>query len=195
MNEQQILEEFKAAGAMLSGHFVLSSGLHSPTYLQCARVMMDAARGERLCRALAAKLRDQGFAFDVVVAPAMGGVVVGYELGRQLSLPTMFCERVDGKFELRRGFGLEQGQRVLICEDVVTTGKSSMEAVACVKANGAEAVAVASLIDRRSSNDTSLTLPLVSLLALDVPTYKPDALPPELQGIPAVKPGSRFLKA
>ncbi|MDX2113723.1 MAG: orotate phosphoribosyltransferase [Alphaproteobacteria bacterium] len=195
MNEQQILEEFKAAGAMLSGHFVLSSGLHSPTYLQCARVMMDAARGERLCRALAAKLRDQGFAFDVVVAPAMGGVVVGYELGRQLSLPTMFCERVDGKFELRRGFGLEQRQRVLICEDVVTTGKSSMEAVACVKTNGAEAVAVASLIDRRSSNDTSLTLPLVSLLALDVPTYKPDALPPELQGIPAVKPGSRFLKA
>ncbi len=194
MNEQQILEEFKAAGAILSGHFVLSSGLHSPTYLQCARVMMDAMRGERLCRALAAKLREQGFAFDVVVAPAMGGVVVGYELGRQLSLPTMFCERVDGKFELRRGFGLEQGQRVLICEDVVTTGKSSMEAVACVKAHGAEAVAVASLIDRRSSNDTSLTLPLVSLLALDVPTYKPDELPPELQGIPAVKPGSRFLK-
>ncbi|MCE2926421.1 MAG: orotate phosphoribosyltransferase [Rickettsiales bacterium] len=194
MNEQQVMQEFKDASAILSGHFILSSGLHSPTYLQCARVMMDAARGERLCNTLAAKIRSMGFEVDVVVAPAMGGVVVGYELGRQLGLPTMFCERVDGKFELRRGFGLEKNQRVLICEDVVTTGKSSMEAVACVEEHGGIAVAVASLIDRRGSNDTSLTLPLVSLLKLDVPTYKPEALPPELQRIPAIKPGSRFLK-
>lgn len=195
MNQDQILKEFKDAGAILSGHFVLSSGLHSPTYLQCARVMMDAARGERLCKALAEKIRARGLSFDAVVAPAMGGVVVGYELGRQLGLPTMFCERVEGKFELRRGFGLEAGQRVLICEDVVTTGKSSMEAVACVESYGANVLAAASLIDRRGSNDTSLTLPLISLMALDVPTYKPDALPSELQAIPAVKPGSRFLKA
>ncbi len=193
MNEQQVIQEFKDAGAMLSGHFVLSSGLHSATYLQCARVLMDAKRGERLCKALAEKLRAKGLVFDVVVAPAMGGVVVGYEMGRQLGVDAMFCERVDGKFVLRRGFSLEKGQRVLITEDVVTTGKSSMEAVACVHEWGAEAVAVSSLIDRRGSNDTSLTLPLVSLVALDIPTYTEDTLPDALKAIPAIKPGSRFL--
>jgi orotate phosphoribosyltransferase len=194
MDHTQILQEFKDAGAILSGHFILSSGLHSPTYLQCARVMMDAARGERLCNALAAKiLADTSFAIDVIVAPAMGGVVVGYEMGRQMKLSTMFCERVDGSFVLRRGFDLAPGQRVLIVEDVVTTGKSSMEAVACVEQYGAKAVAVASLIDRRGQNDVSLTLPLVSLMKLDIPTYKPDALPDELKAIPGIKPGSRFL--
>lgn len=195
MNEQQILKEFKDAGAILSGHFVLSSGLHSATYLQCARVLVDARRGERLCKALAEKVRASGHTFDAIVAPAMGGVVVGYEMGRQINLPAMFCERVEGKFELRRGFGLESGQRVLIVEDVVTTGKSSMEAVACIKDLGAVPLAVASLIDRRSNNDTSLALPLISLLKLDIPTYKPDALPEELKKIPAVKPGSRWLKS
>jgi orotate phosphoribosyltransferase len=199
MNEQQVIDEFKAAGAMLSGHFVLSSGLHSPTYLQCARVMMNGARGERLCKALADKVRaweaQSGERIDVIVAPAMGGVVVGYEMARQLQVDGMFCERVDGAFVLRRGFGLEAEQKVLVVEDVVTTGKSSMEAVACINAQGAKAVAVASLIDRRGKNDVSLTLPLISLLALDVPTYSADALPPELQAVPAIKPGSRFLKA
>lgn len=196
--DRNIIQEFKDAGAMLSGHFILSSGLHSPTYLQCARVMMDAKRGERLCSALALKAREwmqaSGKKIDAIVAPAMGGVVVGYEMGRQLEIPTMFCERVDGNFTLRRGFELTAGQNVLIVEDVVTTGKSSMEAVACIDSFGARAIAVASLIDRRSNNDVSLTLPLISLLKLDVPTYKPDALPPELQNIPAVKPGSRDLK-
>ncbi|NBX02552.1 MAG: orotate phosphoribosyltransferase [Alphaproteobacteria bacterium] len=195
MNEEQVIEEFKAAEAMLSGHFVLSSGLHSPTYLQCARVMMDARRGERLCAALAEKIKASGQKIDVIVAPAMGGVVVGYEMGRQLNVPTMFCERVDGAFQLRRGFSLEAGQKVLVVEDVVTTGKSSMEAVACINECGGQAVAVCSLIDRRGSNDVSLTLPLISLLKLDVPTYKEDALPPELASIPAIKPGSRFLKS
>ena len=199
MDEKQIMQEFKDAEAILSGHFILSSGLHSPTYLQCARVFVDAARGERLCKALAEKLRqwmkDNGKTFDVIVAPAMGGVVVGYEMGRQLGIPTMFCERVEGKFELRRGFRLEEGQHVLVVEDVVTTGKSSMEAVACIKELGGVAVAVTSLIDRRSNNDTSLTLPLVSLLKLDIPTYKPDALPEALKSTPAVKPGSRWLKS
>lgn len=183
---------------MLSGHFILSSGLHSPTYLQCARVMMDAARGERLCAALTLKIREwmqaTGNKIDAIIAPAMGGVVVGYEMGRQLKIDAMFCERVEGKFALRRGFALAAGQKILIVEDVVTTGKSSMEAVLCVESFGAKAVAVASLIDRRGSNDVSLTIPLISLLKLDVPTYKPDALPPELQKIPAIKPGSRDLK-
>lgn len=193
MNDKQVMQEFKDAGAILSGHFILSSGLHSPMYMQCARVLMDAARGERLCKALAAKVK-AAHKIDCIVAPAMGGVVVGYEMGRQLGVPTMFCERVDGKFELRRGFNLEKGARVLVVEDVVTTGKSSMEAVACIKEYGGEAVAVASLVDRRGKNDVSLTLPLVSLMAIDIPAYKEDALPPELKNIPAVKPGSRFLK-
>jgi orotate phosphoribosyltransferase len=195
MNEQQIMQEFKDAGAILSGHFILSSGLHSTTYLQCARVLMDASRGERLCRVLAEKVKQSGYTVDIIVAPAMGGVVVGYEMGRQLKVPTMFCERVEGKFELRRGFSFEKDARVLIVEDVVTTGKSSMEAVACVKECGGVPVAVTSLIDRRSNNDTSLTLPLVSLLKLDIPTYKADALPDELKAIPAVKPGSRWLQS
>ncbi len=198
MMEQDVIKEFKDAQAMLSGHFILSSGLHSPTYLQCARVMMDARRGERLCSALSLKIREwmqaSGKKIDTIVAPAMGGVVVGYEMGRQLELDAMFCERVEGKFVLRRGFELNAGQKILIVEDVVTTGKSSMEAVACVEELGAKAVAVCSLIDRRSNNDVSLTLPLISLLKLDVPTYKAEALPPELQKIPATKPGSRDLK-
>jgi orotate phosphoribosyltransferase len=197
MEHEQVLKEFKDAGAILSGHFILSSGLHSSMYLQCARVLMDAKRGDRLCKALASKLKqwmkESSQAIDIIVAPAMGGVVVGYEMGRQLDMPAMFCERVDGAFALRRGFSLEQGQRVLIVEDVVTTGKSSMEAVACIKEHGGIPVAVASLIDRRSDNDVSLTLPLVSLMKLDIPTYKPDALPEELKKIEAIKPGSRFL--
>lgn len=194
MQQSEILQEFKNAGAILTGHFILSSGLHSSTYLQCARVMMDAQRGEKLCAELARLIAaDKDFKIDAIVAPAMGGVVVGYEMGRQMKLPTMFCERVDGSFVLRRGFDLEQGQRVLIVEDVVTTGKSSMEAVKCVESYGAQAVAVASLIDRRADNDVTLTLPLVSLLKLDIPTYKPEALPEELKAIPGIKPGSRFL--
>ena len=193
MDEHEILKEFEDAQAILHGHFILSSGLHSSTYLQCARVLIDAARGERLCKALAAKVRAAGITVDAIVAPAMGGVVVGYEMGRQLAIPGMFCERVDGKFELRRGFSLSEGEKILVVEDVVTTGKSSMEAVACIKEFGAIPVAVASLIDRRSNNDVSLTLPLIALLKLDIPTYKPDAIPEELKHIPAVKPGSRFL--
>jgi len=195
MNEEQIKKEFTDAAAILFGHFILSSGLHSTTYLQCARVLVDAKRSELLCSALAVKIRAASLSLDAIVAPAMGGVVVGYEMGRQLALPSMFCERVEGKFELRRGFSLQQGARVLIVEDVVTTGKSSMEAADCIKAYGGVPVAVASLIDRRSDNDVSLTLPLISLLKLDIPTFKPEAIPEALKNIPAIKPGSRFLKA
>jgi len=191
MEHAQILQEFKDAGAILTGHFILTSGLRSPMYMQCARVLMDAKRADRLCKALAAKINAASLAIDIIVAPAMGGVVVGYEMGRQLNVPSIFCERVDGSFALRRGFILEKGQRVLIVEDAVTTGKSSMEAAACIEQYGAVPVAVASLVDRRSSNDVSLTLPLISLLKLDIPTYKPDALPDELKAIEAIKPGSR----
>lgn len=193
MNDNEILAEFRAAEAILNGHFILSSGLHSDTYLQCARVLMNPKRAERLCAALADKVRAAVPQIDLVVAPAMGGVVVGYEMGRQLGVDTIFCEREEGEFRLRRGFRIEPGQKVLMVEDVVTTGKSSMEAVACVQKAGGEVVAEASLIDR-SNGAHSLPFPLISLLTLQVQTFTADAVPAALAGVEAVKPGSRFLK-
>lgn len=194
LSDNEIMAEFEAAEAILRGHFILSSGLHSDTYLQCARVLMNPKRADKLCAALAKKLLSQlgGQPIELVVTPAMGGVVVGYEMGRQLGVETIFCEREAGEFTLRRGFRIEPGMRVLMVEDVVTTGKSSMEAVACVEKHGGVVVAEASLIDR-SNGSHSLPFPLVSLLTVDVKTYQPDDLPAHLQGTEAVKPGSRFL--
>jgi orotate phosphoribosyltransferase len=194
MTDDQVLQEFRDAGALLTGHFVLSSGLHSNTYLQCARVMLDARRGERLCAALAEKLRAKGVGpFDLVASPAMGGVVVGYELGRQLGIPALFFERVDGQFALRRGFAIEPGARVLMMEDVVTTGLSSRECITAIAREGGQTVAAACLVDR-SGGKADLGVPLTPLITLDIGNYPADALPPELAAIPAVKPGSRGLK-
>ena len=191
MTDDEILDEFRNADALLEGHFILSSGLRSPRYLQCARVLMDPARAERLARALAAKLpgevRDR---IDTVVSPAMGGVIIGHEMGRALGRPALFVERPEGKFELRRGFRLEPGSRVLLVEDVVTTGLSSREAIAAVTAAGGEVIAAASLVDR-SGGGVDLGVPYTPLIRIDVPTYAADSLPPELASIPAVKPGSR----
>ena len=191
LTDHQILAEFRAADALLEGHFILSSGLRSPRYLQCARVLMDPARAERLARALAAKLpADQREAIDVVVSPAMGGVIIGHEMGRALGKPAMFLERPDGVFGFRRGFALEPGAKVLMVEDVVTTGLSSREAIEAVRAAGGEVVAEASLVDR-SSGKSNLGVPYTALIRIDVPTYAADSVPPELAAIPAVKPGSR----
>jgi orotate phosphoribosyltransferase len=191
MTDDDILGEFRAADALLEGHFILSSGLRSPRYLQCARVLMDPARAERLARALADKLpaalRDQ---IDAVVSPAMGGVIIGHEMGRALGRPAMFVERPHGVFELRRGFRLEPGDRVLIVEDVVTTGLSSREAIAAITAAGGKVVGAASLVDR-SGGMADLGVPYTPLIRIDVPTYAADAVPPELAAIPPVKPGSR----
>jgi len=191
MTDDEILSEFRAADALLEGHFILSSGLRSPRYLQCARVLMDPARAERLARALAAKLparlREQ---VDSVVAPAMGGVIIGHEMGRALGRPAMFVERPQGVFELRRGFRLEPGAKVLMVEDVVTTGLSSREAIEAVRAVGGDVIAEAALVDR-SSGHVDLGIPFYPLIRIDVPTYEADALPPELASIPPVKPGSR----
>lgn len=194
MQENEILQEFKDAEAILKGHFILSSGLHSDTYLQCARVLMNPKRAERLCAALAKKIKEKlgDNAIDLVVAPAMGGVVVGYEMGRQLGVETIFCERVDGKFELRRGFNIESGAKILVVEDVVTTGKSSLETMECIKQYGGVVVAEASLIDR-SNGTADMGIPLISLLTLEVQTYAEDNIPEHLSAIPAVKPGSRWL--
>jgi orotate phosphoribosyltransferase len=194
MDRDAVLAEFRAAGALLEGHFLLSSGLHSPIYLQCARVLMDPARAARLCAALADKVREKiAPRIDLVVSPAMGGVVVGYEMARQLGVPSIFTERVDGRFALRRGFSIEPGVKVLMVEDVVTTGLSSRECIDCIVENGGEVVGGACLIDR-SAGKADIGVPLVPLARLDVPAYAPDALPPDLAAIPAVKPGSRGLK-
>ncbi len=188
MTLEEVIGEFRDAGALLEGHFILSSGLHSPRYLQCARVLMDPRRAERLARALAARLGDTGA--TAVIAPAMGGVIIGHELARALGVASMFVERPAGVFELRRGFALQPGERVVLCEDVVTTGLSSREAIAAVARAGGEVVAAACLVDR-SNGTADVGVPLTALLRLDVPSYSADALPPELAAIPAVKPGSR----
>ena len=191
MTDDEILAEFRAADALLEGHFILSSGLRSPRYLQCARVLMDAKRAERLAGALVAKLpaaiRDS---IDAVVSPAMGGVIIGHEMGRALGKPAMFVERPDGEFYLRRGFALDPGARVLMVEDVVTTGLSSKEAIRAIEQAGGTVVAAASLVDR-SGGSADLGVPYVPLLRIDVPTYSAEDLPPELAAIPAIKPGSR----
>lgn len=191
MTDDEILAEFRAAEALLEGHFILSSGLRSSRYLQCARVLMDPKRGARLADALVARLpEDVRSAIDVVISPAMGGVIAGHEMGRALGVPAMFLERPTGTFELRRGFRIDPGQRVLMMEDVVTTGLSSREAIAAIGAAGGEVVAAASLVDR-SMGKADLGVPFYPLIRLDVPSYAADALPPELEAIPAIKPGSR----
>ena len=191
MTDDEILDEFRAADALLEGHFILSSGLRSPRYLQCARVLMDPARAERLARALAAKLPSAVHSqLQAVVSPAMGGVIIGHEMGRALGLPAMFVERPEGVFELRRGFRLAPGTKVLMVEDVVTTGLSSREAIKAIEAAGGEVIAAASLVDR-SAGTVDLGVPYTALIRIDVPTYDADNLPSELAAIPAVKPGSR----
>lgn len=191
MDKEQILAEFRAAEALLEGHFILSSGLHSPFYLQCARVLMDPARASRLAHAIAAGLPlEIRSRIEAVVSPAMGGIIIGHELGRSLGLEAMFLERPTGTFELRRGFRLEQGQKVLLVEDVVTTGLSSREAMRAVEATGAEVIAAAALVDR-SNGLADLGVPFFPLIRLDIPVYEPAALPPELQALPVEKPGSR----
>jgi len=190
MTDADIVAEFHAANALLEGHFILSSGRRSARYLQCARVLMDPARATRLVAALVAKLPPEARRVDAVVAPAMGGVIVGYEVARQLGVASMFVERPLGTFELRRGFVMAPGAKVLIVEDVVTTGLSSREAIAAIRLAGGEVVAAACLVDR-SDGVADVGVQLTSLLRLAVPSFAPDALPPELAAIPAVKPGSR----
>jgi orotate phosphoribosyltransferase len=198
MQREAVLEEFRAAGALLEGHFLLSSGLRSPLYMQCARVLMDPDRAARLCAALADKvrmrLREMGEGVDLCVSPAMGGVVVGYEMARQLGTDSIFTERMDGSFTLRRGFEIEPGARVLMVEDVVTTGLSSRECIAAISAAGGRTVLACCLIDR-SDGEADVGVPLVSLAGLKVPAYDPADLPPALATLPPVKPGSRTLKA
>jgi orotate phosphoribosyltransferase len=191
MTEDEILAEFRAADALLEGHFILSSGLHSPRYLQCARVLMDPSRASRLASALARRLPlEVRSKISMVVSPAMGGIIMGHEMGRSLGLEAVFLERPASTFELRRGFRLAPGQKVLLVEDVVTTGLSSREAMKAVAAAGGSVIAAASLVDR-SRGLADLGVPFFPLIQIDVPSYEPGAVPPELARIPAEKPGSR----
>jgi orotate phosphoribosyltransferase len=191
MTEDEILAEFRAADALLEGHFVLSSGLHSPRYLQCARVLMDPSRASRLASALAhglpLEIKSQ---ISIIVSPAMGGIIIGHEMGRSLGLEAVFLERPGGIFEFRRGFRIAPGQKALLVEDVITTGLSSREAIKAVEAAGGSVVAAAALVDR-SNGLVDLGIPFFPLIRIDVPVYEPQALPPELAALPAEKPGSR----
>ncbi len=191
MTDDDVLAEFRAADALLEGHFILSSGLRSSRYLQCARVLMDPARGARLAHELVDRIPAEIKAMvSAVVSPAMGGVIAGHEMARALGVEAMFLERPDGVFGLRRGFRLEPGQKVLMMEDVVTTGLSSREAIAAIARAGGEAIAAAALVDR-SNGTAELGIPFFPLIRLEVATYAADALPPELAAITAIKPGSR----
>lgn len=191
MQDEEVLAEFRASKALLEGHFLLSSGRHSAHYLQCARVLMDPIRASRLAVAMAQRIpRELRKEITKVVSPAMGGVIIGHELGRALEVEAIFVERPTGTFELRRGFTLEPADKVLLVEDVVTTGLSSREAMDCIRATGAEVIAAAALVDR-SAGSVDLGVPFFPLIAINFPTYAPDELPPELAATPAVKPGSR----
>ncbi|WP_421723452.1 orotate phosphoribosyltransferase [Bauldia sp.] len=192
LSEADVIDIFRSAGAVLEGHFILSSGLRSPVFLQKARVFMYPDKTERLCRALAEKVRAEGFGdVDVIIAPAVGGIVPGYETARHLGVPAMWVEREEGAFRLRR-FEMEKGTRVLIVEDIVTTGLSIRETIETVRDLGGDVVAAACLIDR-SAGEADTGVPLVALANYKVPAYPANSLPPELAAIPAVKPGSRNL--
>lgn len=191
MTEDEVLSEFRSCGALLEGHFKLSSGRHSAHYLQCARVLMNPERAGRLALAMAQQLpREIRNNIDVVVSPAMGGLIIGHEMGRALGKDAVFLERPDGKFHLRRGFALDPGAKVLMVEDVVTTGLSSREAIAAVGEEGGEVVAEVALVDR-SGGEVGLGVPYFPLVSLSFPTYAENDLPQELKAIPVTKPGSR----
>jgi orotate phosphoribosyltransferase len=191
MTDEEVLHEFREAGALLEGHFLLSSGRHSTHHLQCARVLMSPARADRLARALCQKLpRELRARIDAVVSPAMGGLIIGHEMGRALDKDSMFLERPTGTFGLRRGFRLDPGAKVLMVEDVVTTGLSSREAIAAVAREGGEVIAEAALVDR-SNGSVDLGVPFYPLIDINFPTYDESELPPDLAAIPVTKPGSR----
>ncbi|WP_126176416.1 orotate phosphoribosyltransferase [Tsuneonella rigui] len=191
MTDEEVLHEFREAEALLEGHFRLSSGRHSTHYLQCARVLMNPDRADRLARALCQKIpREVRAEIDAVVSPAMGGLIIGHEMGRALGKDAMFLERPTGTFELRRGFRLEPGSKVLMVEDVVTTGLSSREAIEAVAREGSEVIAEAALVDR-SNGSVDLGVAFYPLIAISFPSYADDEVPPALAAIPVTKPGSR----
>ena len=189
---KESLKILKETNALIEGHFILSSGLHSSKYVQCAQLMSKPYQAQKICESLANKIKNEFKDFDLILSPAMGGIIVGYELGRILNKQTIFSERVNDKFKLRRDFQIKKGNKVLIVEDVITTGKSSLECSQLVKDNNANIVGYACIIDR-SNGKSEIKDKIISQVELNIPTYKKDDLPKELQSIEAVKPGSRNL--
>ncbi len=191
MTEDEILSEFRNVEALLEGHFLLSSGRHSAHYLQCARLLMNPERAGRIALAITQKIpREIRSEIEIVISPAMGGLIIGHEMGRALGVDAMFVERPDGVFSLRRGFSMAQGTKVLMMEDVVTTGLSSREAIKAIEEAGGKVIAASAVVDR-SAGSADLGVPFFPLIELNFPTYAPDELPPELAASQAVKPGSR----
>ena len=194
LSHKKSLDILRKTNALLEGHFVLSSGLHSSKYIQCAKLLSFPHKAEKICKSLARKIKKKFKNFDLILSPAMGGIIIGYEIGKLLKKETIFCERVKGKFQLRRGFQIKKGSKVIIIEDVITTGKSSMECVKLIKNSKAKLMGFATIIDRSSKNNLKIKKSIVSHLKISVPTYKKNNIPNELKLIPISTPGSRYTK-
>ena len=194
LSPKKSLDILRKTNALLEGHFVLSSGLHSSKYIQCAKLLSYPHLADQICNSLAKKIKKKFKKIDLILAPAMGGIIIGYEIGKILKKETIFCERVKGKFTLRRGFRINKGSRVLIIEDVITTGKSSMECVKLIENSKAKLVGFASIIDRSTKKNLKIKKNIISHLKINVPTYKYNKIPISLKSIPITTPGSRFIK-
>ena len=194
LSHKKSLDILKKTNALLEGHFVLSSGLHSPKYIQCAKLLSHPYRADSICKSLAKKIKKNFSNIDLILAPAMGGIIIGYEIGKLLKKETIFCERLNGKFVLRRGFFIKRNTSVLIMEDVITTGKSSMECVKLIKKSRAKLAGFASIIDRSNKKNLKIKKKIISYIKIDVPTFKSNQLPANLKKIPVTIPGSRFIK-
>jgi orotate phosphoribosyltransferase len=194
LSHKKSLNILKKTSALLDGHFVLSSGLHSSKYIQCAKLLSFPHKAEKICKSLSHKIKKKFKKIDLILSPAMGGIIIGYEVGKILKKETIFCERVKGKFVLRRGFSIKKGSKVLIIEDVITTGKSSMECVKLIRKAKAKLVGFAAIIDRSTKKSLKIKQDIVSHLKIEVPTFKANKLPNDLKSIPITSPGSRFIK-
>ena len=188
------LAVLRKTNALLEGHFVLSSGLHSPKYVQCAKLLSNPSKASKICLSLSKKIKKKIKKIDVILSPAMGGIIIGYEIGKLLKKETIFCERVSGKFVLRRGFNIKKRSKVLIVEDVITTGKSSLECVKLIKKSGAILAGFACIIDRSNNKNLKIKKKIISQIKLNIPTYEKKKLPSILKNIPITKPGSRYIK-
>ena len=194
LSHKKSLDILRKTNALLEGHFILSSGLHSSKYIQCAKLLSFPSKAEKICKSLSNKIKRKFKKIDLILAPAMGGIIIGYEIGRLLKKETIFCERVNGKFTLRRGFEIKKYSKVLIIEDVITTGKSSMECAKLIKKSNASLIGFATLIDRSTKESLKIKKKIISHLKIEVPTYKKSQLPHNLKLIPITTPGSRFIK-
>ena len=192
LSYEESLKILKETSALLEGHFILSSGLHSAKYVQCAQLLSKPKKSQEFCKSLAEKINNEFNHIDLILSPAMGGIIVGYEIGRILGIETIFAERVEGKFVLRRDFNIKKDAKVLIIEDVITTGKSSLECSNLIENNEINLLGYACLIDRSNGN-SKINKKIISQIEIDIPTYKENELPEKLLSIKAIKPGSRNL--